>query len=42
MSEHSNNNSLVTSTWDVVVIGAGIGEATIGWELANSGLRIFF
>ena len=28
--------------WDVVVIGTGVGGATVGWELASRGLRVLF
>jgi choline dehydrogenase-like flavoprotein len=30
----------VTDTWDVAVIGAGMGGATIGYELAKAGHRV--
>ncbi len=41
MKQNSYKN-LLNSTWDVVVVGTGIGGATIGWELARSGMKVLF
>jgi choline dehydrogenase-like flavoprotein len=31
-----------TNTWDVIVVGTGVGGATAGWALARRGLRVLF
>jgi choline dehydrogenase-like flavoprotein len=35
-------DSLITRTWDVAVIGAGLGGATLGYDLARRGHSVLF
>ena len=39
MSESSN---LIESQWDAVIVGTGIGGATLGYALARAGRRVLF
>jgi choline dehydrogenase-like flavoprotein len=31
-----------TREWDVVIVGTGVGGATVGWDLASRGLSVLF
>ena len=33
---------LITQRWDVIVVGTGIGGATLGYALAKAGKRVLF
>jgi choline dehydrogenase-like flavoprotein len=37
-----NATPAVSREWDVVIIGTGVGGATVGWELASRGLSVLF
>lgn len=36
------DRSLTEPVWDVIVIGTGMGGATLGYALAKSGLKVLF
>lgn len=44
MSEKSptSTDPLASNTWDVVIIGTGMGGATVGWALVQRGLSVLF
>jgi choline dehydrogenase-like flavoprotein len=37
-----NATLAVSREWDVIIIGTGVGGATVGWELAARGLSVLF
>jgi choline dehydrogenase-like flavoprotein len=39
---HEMDEKVLTQHWDVIVIGTGMGGATIGYSLAKSGKRVLF
>src|ERR1700683_2399586 len=42
MAQASTVSSVTETLWDAVVIGTGMGGATIGYSLASQGFRVLF